>query len=135
MAPAVLEVRRCLLIFEKPPDEEEREERKDREIARHRDQVLTFLQERGIEARAMTVRLGNREDELLQIETAVREFAAGVPAERLAFDLTPGYKSLSLELEDRAPPGSWLLYCRHQQLGADNRVDPGTERYDCWRRA
>jgi hypothetical protein len=65
---------------------------------------------------------------------AVRAFAAGVPAEDVAFDLTPGYKSLSLELAELAPAGSWLLYCRHQQLAPDYRVDPGTERYDCWRR-
>jgi hypothetical protein len=81
------------------------------------------------------LRLGDRAGELCQAETAVRDFAAQVPAERLAFDLTPGYKSLSLELEELAPPGSWLLYCRHAQLPPDNRVDPGTERYDCWRRA
>lgn len=61
-------------------------------------------------------------------------FAEGLSPKRLAIDLTPGYKSLTLALEAVAPPGSWLLYCRQEQTGPDNRVQPGSERYDCWRK-
>lgn len=52
-------------------------------------------------------------------------------ASRLAFDLTPGFKSLSLALYEIAPRGSHLLYCRHEQL-QDQRVNPGTEKYEAW---
>ncbi len=125
LAPRVLEVKQCLLLHEDPPD---------KVIRDNRDLVLGLLKRNGINPDPVGVRLGERAEELRQIGAAVHQFTAGVPADRLAFDLTPGYKFLSLELEELAPPGSWLLYCRHKQLSPDNRVDPGTEDYDCRRR-
>jgi hypothetical protein len=129
MAPAVLEVQRCLLLYE-----EKKQEDWFKRIEKNRDDVSALLGQRGTEVESVGVRLGERVAELEKITAAVVRFAAGVAPGQLAFDLTPGYKSLSLELEAAAPPGSWLLYCRHKQTGADNRVEPGTERYDCWRR-
>ena len=124
LAPRALEVGHCLLLHEEPPD---------KVISGRRDEVLELLKKHDVNPIPVGIHLDERADELRQIEAAIRAFAAGVSAERLAFDLTPGYKFLSLELEELAPIGSWLLYCRLEQLPPDKRVDPGTEDYDCWR--
>lgn len=75
-------------------------------------------------------------DECQSIRKLVEEFTSPcqVPAQRLAFDLTPGFKSLSLALFEIAPRGSYLIYCRHQQL-PDQRVKPGTESYEIWQKS
>ena len=134
-APAALQVRRCLLLYEKPSCDGGRPDQPGGKIQRNRDEIHERLKGRGVEVDAAGVRLGDRPEELRQRRFEVRRFAEGVPPGELAFDLTPGYKLLSLEMEELAPAGSWLLYCRHRQLGPDNRVDPGTERYDCWHRS
>jgi hypothetical protein len=123
LAPRVLEAKHCLVLHEDPPD---------KLIQVNRNKVMDELSRHGVTPVPAGVRLGNRADELVQMETAVADFARGVPSERLAFDLTPGYKFLNFELEELAPAGSWLLYCRHEQMEPDDRVDPGTEHYDCW---
>jgi hypothetical protein len=56
-----------------------------------------------------------------------------LPAEQWVFDLTPGFKVLSLALEAAAPPGSWLVYCRHQ-TDSKGQAIPGTQHYECWRK-
>jgi hypothetical protein len=133
LAPLALKVKHCLLLHEGPEDNQRGEEKGGQLIKKNCDRLLWLLkQHHG--PQPVGVRLGRRDQELQQIKEAVEAFAAGVPNGQLAFDLTPGYKFLSLELEELAPVGSWLLYCRHKQLPPDNRVDPGTEDYDCWRR-
>jgi hypothetical protein len=124
LAPRALEASHCLLLYEDPPDEA---------IKKCLGKVVEFLGQHGVEPEPVGVPLGRRAEELERIRVELGRFGAGVAAERLAFDLTPGYKFLSLELEELAPVGSWLLYCRHKQLPPDNRPDPGTEVYDCWR--
>jgi hypothetical protein len=62
---------------------------------------------------------------------AVRSFAAGAAPAELAFDLTPGHKLMSLALALAvAPPGSWLLYLRHERAG--RFVCPFSERLLAW---
>jgi hypothetical protein len=134
LAPRALEVEDCLLLYEKQANEKKGDGKQDSLIEKNRDKIIQLLRQHDIEPKQQGLELGQRDEELRQIHTAVRDFAAGVPPERLAFDLTPGYKFLSQELEEAAPTGSWLLYCRHEQLPPDNRVDPGTEHYDCWLR-
>ena len=92
LAPRILEVGHCLLLYEETTDEQ---------IRQTRDQVLESLRQHHIDANAVGIRLGQRDEELEQIGLVVGRFMAGVAAERLAFDLTPGYKSLSLELRKR----------------------------------
>jgi hypothetical protein len=134
-APAALDVQRCLLLHEEPPDRKQWGESRYKLIKKNHEEILRALKDRGIDVESIGVQLGSREEELSQLRAVLQSFTGGVSWDRLAFDLTPGYKSLSLALEEAAPAGSWLLYCRHQQLEPDNRVDPGTERYDCWRRS
>jgi hypothetical protein len=127
LAPASLPAQVCLLLYTQtdPPDAR---------IARTLDQVQRELEKRGVKCVPGPICAGRRDDEVRQVAELLHDFADGTPPERLAFDLTPGYKSLTLAVLEAAPVGSWLLYCRHEQAGADNRVVPGTERYDCWRK-
>lgn len=125
LGPLALQVGYCLLLY--------RPETGGR-IDRVRRQVRERLEANGIEVRESLLLRDDRAGELEEVAGHLACFAGGLPPERLAIDLTPGYKSLTLALEAVGPPGSWLLYCRHVQTGPDNRVQPGSERYDCWRK-
>jgi hypothetical protein len=125
MAPAALGARHALLLYVAPAEPA---------ISRALEQVQGFLRARGIECATSElagVSVGEQEREARQ---TVEELLGNVPAEQLAFDLTPGFKPLSLALQAAAPAGAWLLYCQHRQQGADNRVIPGSQHYDCWRK-
>jgi hypothetical protein len=125
MAPMVLGVKQCLLLHLGEPRGA---------IATALTEVSTWLAGHGV--RCTPARLDGESFVALRQQTcaAVLRFAAGVPGSELAFDLTPGFKTLTLALAAVAPPGSWLVYCRHQQQGPDHRVVPGTQVYDCWRK-
>lgn len=119
LAPAALKVRRCLLLHDKTAKMEG--------LAAKIADRLT-----GIDCEPIGIDLGQRESERNQLQAVLAEFFRDVTATNIAFDLTPGFKSLSLALQESAPRGSWLLYCRHNQVSPDYRVEFGTERYDCW---
>ena len=125
MAPATLGAQRCLLLYEG--------ELKGT-VEKALRQVQEFLQARGITCQAGPLAGETVSEQKESARQAVEGFATGVPAEELAFDLTPGYKNLSLALEAAAPRGAWLLYCRHEQDGPDRRPKPGSQSYDCWRK-
>jgi hypothetical protein len=94
--------------------------------------VERFLRDRQITPIPGPIRLGDRAAELGSILPQLRTFLAQVQDDRVAYDLTPGYKSISLALDEVAPSRSWRIYCRHAQLPPDRRVNPGTEHYDAW---
>jgi hypothetical protein len=125
LAPAATRVKKCLLLYEMKEEDSIREARQ---------RVEQFLRQAGIDPVPAPVAIGRRESELHEIREHLHRFTDGVDASNVAFDLTPGYKSLSLALAELAPCSSWLLYCRHKQLGPEHRIDPGTESFDCWQR-
>lgn len=66
-----------------------------------------------------------------QMRKAIGRFAEGLDRGRLAFDLTPGSKEMSLALAlELAPPGSRLLYVRHRW--GDHGPQPLTEEPVLW---
>jgi len=125
MAALTLRVKHCLLLCTNP---------EDNRLAKCMKQVRERLEAENIQCVVQQITSENRQEELAMIDQAVRSFAENVPPDKLACDLTPGFKSLTLALQAIAPRGCWLMYCRHEQQGADNRVKPGTERYDCWQK-
>jgi hypothetical protein len=125
MAPAVLGVGHCLLLH--------LGELKG-SVAEALRQVQAHLEGYRVACQVAGLAGASFLEQRRQAQAAVAAFTAGVPSGELAFDLTPGYKTLSLALEAAAPPGAWLLYCRHEQDGPDRRVVPGTQGYDCWRK-
>jgi hypothetical protein len=89
-----------------------------------------------LEARGVCCTLAPfRDGSPLQIEASLRPhtdaFTAGVAPGNVALDMTPGKKPMTLALARVAPPGSWLVYWRHEQLG-DRRPDPGREEIERW---
>ena len=122
---AALGVRRCLLFHMGPIADP---------IALTLDQVRGHLEGQGMECVAAPLSGAGFATQEAEMREAVRGFLDGIRAGQAAFDLTPGFKSLSLALQAAAPAGAWLLYCQHRQQGADNRVVPGSQRYDCWRK-
>ncbi len=121
LAPASLQVQSCLLLYEEA----------DQKVKMIVPILEEFLRSVGIQPRSEPIRVGSREIELETIAPRVREFCAGVAADEVIYDMTPGYKPLSLALDEIASPESWRIYCRHEQL-PDRNVDPGTEHYDAW---
>ncbi|MFO0878134.1 MAG: hypothetical protein U0840_12360 [Gemmataceae bacterium] len=125
MAPLALGVRHCLLLCT---------DLKNPRLSEVLDKVKDRLQKGGARCVVRELASGERDVELASARKHLREFAEGVPPDQVAFDLTPAFKPLTLALEAVAPVNSWLLYCRHEQQGEDQRIRPGTERYDCWRK-
>jgi hypothetical protein len=128
MAPAVQGVGRCLLLHLG---------KLQGSIKSTLAQVKVWLEDETIQGRKVECSVACLEGEsFLEQRRSAREkvqaFAQGAPASELAFDLTPGYKTLTLALEAAAPQGAWLLYCRHKQK--DKRPVPGTQVYDRWRK-
>jgi hypothetical protein len=122
LAPAALAVGRCLLLYDEG----------DKKVCATVPKVEEFLRSNGIEPRSKPIRVGSREVELASIKPLVQAFCGGALAEEVVYDMTPGYKSLSLALDEIGAPRSWRIYCRHGQLLPDRRVNPGTEHYDAW---
>lgn len=116
----------ALLLYEDDPG--------SKQIARWLQAVQSHLQEKGVSCTRGPIRLVDRETDLAAIRSHVEKFLACVPPGTTVFDLTPGYKFISLGLEELAREGTWLLYCRHRQLLPDLRPDPGSESYDCWQK-
>jgi hypothetical protein len=122
ITPLVLDVQRCLLLHTEP-------------LTKPVEQALAKVESRlGIEkAMRKPIRGRSRAEEVDEIKSHLACFATGVQPEYLAFDLTPGYKSLMLAVLEAAPPGAWLLYCRHELTDRVVFKAPG-EQYDCWRK-
>jgi hypothetical protein len=76
-----------------------------------------------------------RDGSPLEIEAGLRPhvqaFTVSVDPKNVVLDMTPGKKPMTLALERLAPPDSWLVYWRHEQL-ADRRPDPGHEDIERW---
>jgi hypothetical protein len=76
-----------------------------------------------------------RDGSPLEIETSLRPhvqaFTADIDPKNAVLDMTPGKKPMTLALERLAPPDSWLVYWKHEQLG-DRRPDPGHEDIERW---
>jgi hypothetical protein len=112
-------VRQCLLLF-------------TGDFAKQKDTLAAQLQGVGIQTR--TAEIIDDEQLAETIRIPVREFAAAIAPHQLVFDLVPGTKLMTLELEKLARtvyPGSWLLYVRHQTT-SQHRQKPGTERLRLW---
>jgi hypothetical protein len=124
MAPAALRVRCVLLLCKAPPEPA---------ITRALDEVKRYLLAQGIEHSTDELTGTSVAEQEREARQVVAEFLRDVPAGQASFDLTPAFKPLSLALQAAAPAGAWLLYCHHRQ-GADNRVIPGSQHYDCWRK-
>jgi hypothetical protein len=125
LAPATLRARRVLLLYKAPPEPA---------ISRALKEVRGSLTGQGLECAAQELPGSTVAEHEHQARQVVADFLREVPADQSAFDLTPAFKPLSLALQAAAPAGAWLLYCQHRQQGADNRVIPGSQRYDCWRK-
>jgi hypothetical protein len=128
MAPLAAGVKHCLLLHE--GDEKNKV---PQNIAPTLSRVIERLEAKKIECLPRQVRVGERAGELARIKEHLQSFATGVDPNNLVVDLTPGFKPLTLALAEVAPPGCWLIYCRHRQV-VDQRVDPGTESHERWRR-
>jgi hypothetical protein len=125
LGPLVIGAKRCLLLHEV-----DAEEQVPQEIHDSLTRVRTHLAEQGVECVLAPLLVGERETERRQIEKHLLAFCKDVPADKVVFDLTPGYKSLSLALAELAASGSWFIYCRNRHK--HNRPEP--ERYDRWQR-
>ncbi len=123
-------VRECLLVYEQP--EENGEGPSSNRIVQNLKQLSEFARVKGIEPTSAPITLGNRTQEINEIRKHLENWKPS-NSSNLLVDLTPGYKSISFALEHLVNPNTWLMYCRHQQLTPDNRVDPGTEDFECWR--
>jgi hypothetical protein len=89
-----------------------------------------------LEARGVACTLAPfRDGSPLEIEASlhphVQAFTAGIDPKNAVLDVTPGKKPMALALERLAPPDSWLVYWKHEQLG-DRRPDPGHEDIERW---
>jgi hypothetical protein len=127
LGPLAVGARRCLLLHQVDDKEQI-----PPEIENSLAQVCASLATRGLDCVRGPLLIGKREIERQTVAEHLRSFCRDVPAEKVVYDLTPGFKPLSLALAELAPPGSWLIYCRHRQK--QNRPEPGTERYDRWQR-
>jgi hypothetical protein len=125
LAPAALRARRVLLFYKAPPEPA---------ISRALEAVRECLSAQGIDCTAAGLTGDCVADQEREMGQVVADFLGDVPAGQSAFDLTPGWKSLTLALQAAAPAGAWLLYCQHRQREPDTRVIPGSQRYDCWRK-
>ena len=122
ITPLALGVQHCLLLHTEP-------------LTKPIEQALAKVESRLGIGKTMRgpIRGRSRAEEVDEIKRHLLCFAPGVAPERLAFDLTPGYKSLTLAVLESAPPGAWLLYCRHELTDRVVFKAPG-EQYDCWRK-
>ncbi len=115
--------KQCLLLYQPG----------DASIENALGDVTHYLRTQNIDCTPAPISLTDRDSDLEEIGNHVARFIDNLQGEAIAFDLTPGYKSINFVLQDVVPKGSWFLYCRHRQL-ADLRVDPGSERYECWKK-
>jgi len=135
LLPAVLRATHCLLFYDQSAEFEQSSEKSSHsDILRIANDVKRKLKGKPYDAKCSlnSLFLGNRCNELRQVHDALKSFSVGIAPQRLIFDLTPGFKSLTLALRDVAPVGSWFAYCRHHQQAHDNRIRPGSENFECW---
>lgn len=124
MTAAALGVRHCLAVYKESGS-----------VSSARQELNERCQSSGITLEFFEVPGESIQEEARYLKERVEKFAPPptVTPSQLAFDLTPGFKSLTLALLEVAPKGAHLLYCRHEQL-PDGRVKPGTEKYDVWQK-
>ncbi len=125
LAPAVLQVQRCLLLCLGKPTAA---------ICEVLDQLEPYLTRAGIVTQRATIEAEMFHQRRQATRDVLTEFLNGTTPNKVAFDLTPGPKSITLALESAAPPGAWLVYCRHRTGPPDNRAEPLSQRFDCWRK-
>ena len=119
-------VSRTLLLYTPDPDDP----RRDQTAAM--ESVQALLEADGVEC--VPGAFDDSEALAEQIPRIVKRFVAGVPAEEVVLDITPGGKWMTWVADRAMPPGSWRLYLRNDTLTTpDHRPRPGTEQLVCWR--
>jgi hypothetical protein len=96
-----------------------------------RDEVCADLQARGTSCRPVAFREEGLAAMIQALRAQLTAALGAVSPEEVVFDMTPGKKNMTLALSRAAPQGSWLIYCRHEQL-PDGRPRPGSERIERW---
>ncbi|MER3417395.1 MAG: hypothetical protein C4297_14470 [Gemmataceae bacterium] len=113
-----LAVEQCLLLYDrKMPQGKERLAylRQSLDAAGVRWHVAEFVNDEQMQA---------------HIQPAVTRFVQDVVPNRVAFDMTPGTKFMTLSLAELAPPGTWKVYIWHELTSG--RPYPGSERLHRW---
>jgi hypothetical protein len=96
---------------------------------------LRMLRERfGSHVSERPLDFGDLPSEVRQVKEELDGFIRGVPEDKLAIDLTPAFKSLTVALLEAAPPECWLMYCRHDYTTDGGVPDVRSVAYEVWRK-